>query len=269
MPRHILDQLQSSGISVSPNFDPEEHEQHRCDTLNATPGHLEGYDCPFCLNRGHIYIRKDGHTTSRECSCMEIRRSIKRAQHSGLGKKLEDCTFERYETRELWQTKAKEKALAYAEDPAGWFVAAGKSGSGKTHLCTAICKVLLNKGRGVSYEMWRQSSQRIRAVAMDAEAKQKLMEPLIGADVLYIDDFLKTATGGTPTKADIELAFDIINARYNARATTILSTEWNIDGLLNLDEAMGSRIFEMTSRATLLTFSGDDKNWRLRRGSEG
>ena len=104
---------------------------------------------------------------------------------------------------------------------------------------------------------------------MDAEAKQELMEPLIGADVLYIDDFMKTAGGNSPTKADIELAFDVINARYNARATTILSTEWSIDGLLNLDEAMASRIVEMASKSTLLTFSGEGKNWRLHRFAEG
>ncbi len=237
--------------------------------MNMIPGTLEGYDCPLCLNRGYISVRKDGHTMSRVCSCMEIRRSIKRAQHSGLGKLLEDCTFESYETPEPWQKKAKEKASAYAENPEGWFVAAGRAGSGKTHLCTAICKVLLAKGRSVRYEMWRQSSQRIRAVAMDAEAKQELMEPLIGADVLYIDDFMKTAGGNSPTKADIELAFDVINARYNARATTILSTEWSIDGLLNLDEAMASRIVEMASKSTLLTFSGEGKNWRLHRFAEG
>lgn len=242
----------------------EEYEQRRCDAMNKIPGALTGYDCPHCLNRGFISIRQGGYTVSKECACMEIRRSIRRAERSGLGQLLEKCTFDSYETPEPWQARAKEQALAYVDSPVGWFVASGNSGSGKTHLCSAICRELLNRGRGVRYELWRQSSQKIRAVAMDAEAKAKLVEPLIGADVLYIDDFLKTANGTAPTKADVELAFDIIGARYNAKSTTILSTEWDIDGLMNLDEALGSRIYEMAGKTTFLTFTGDGKNWRLR-----
>ena len=36
-------------------------------------------------------------------------------------------------------------------DPKGWFVTTGRSGAGKTHLCTAICGELLHRGLPVRY----------------------------------------------------------------------------------------------------------------------
>lgn len=100
---------------------------------------------------------------------------------------------------------------------------------------------------------------------MDNAAREKLVSPIRNADVLYMDDFLKTATGEVPTKADIELAIDIIGARYNAKATTILSTELSVDALLSLDQAMGSRIYECTkSGARFLSIAGEGRNWRLK-----
>lgn len=196
---------------------------------------------------------------------MAIRRSIRRAKKSGLGDLLERHTFDRFQTPEQWQARAKKLAQGYAEAPDGWFVASGASGSGKTHLCTAICRRLLDDGRAVRYELWREMAQKIKAAALDGDMRSKLLDPLKNAEVLYLDDFLKTARGTAPTKADTELAFDIIGARYNAKALTLLSTELSVDELLSLDVALGGRIHEMCHRgAQYLSFAGEGKNWRLR-----
>ena len=106
---------------------------------------------------------------------------------------------------------------------------------------------------------------KIKAASLDGDARSKMMEPLKNAEVLYLDDFLKTARGTAPTKADIELAFDIIGARYNTKALTLLSTELTVDELLSLDVALGGRIHEMCRKgAQYLSFAGEEKNWRLR-----
>ncbi len=196
---------------------------------------------------------------------MAIRRSIWRAKKSGLGDLLERHTFEAFQTPEPWQAKAKKLAQEYAAAPDGWFVTSGRSGSGKTHLCTAICRRLLDDGRAVRYELWREMAQRIKAAALDGETRSKLMAPLKSVEVLYLDDFLKTARGTAPTKADIEIAIDIIGARYNAKALTLLSTELTVDELLSLEESLGGRIHAMCRKgAQYLSFVGDNKNWRLR-----
>lgn len=230
------------------NSDPAEYEARRVAMMNQMPGKLTGYDCPRCLNRGGSYKLENGYITFVQCSCEAIRRSIRRAKNSGLGDLLERHTFERFQTPEPWQAKAKKLAQEYAAAPDGWFVASGASGSGKTHLCTAICKRLLDNGRAVRYELWRETAQKIKAAALDGETRSKLMAPLKNAEVLYLDDFLKTARGTAPTKADIELAIDIIGARYNAKTLTMLSTELTVDELLSLDVALGGASMRCAER---------------------
>jgi DNA replication protein DnaC len=265
IPESIRDRLQKNGVSLSQNFDPEEYEARKAEVLNQKSGDLTGYDCPLCLNRGYKYKAKNSYIIAVPCPCMEIRHSIRLAQKSGLSDLLERHTFDAFQTPDTWQAIAKKLAQEYAETPDGWFAASGASGSGKTHLCTAICRRLMSEGRAVHYALWRETAQSIKAVALDGEARSKLLRPMKEAEVLYFDDFLKTARGTAPTKADVELAFDIIGARYNAKALTLISTELSVDKLLSLDEALGSRIYEMCHNgAQYLSFVGEGKNWRLR-----
>lgn len=256
---------QRSGIYPSLSSDPSDYDASRVARLNQKLGNLTGYDCPLCLNRGGNYELRDGEIILVKCSCNAIRDSIRRAEKSGLGTRLEQNTFERFQTTEQWQVMAKKLAQEYAAVPKGWFVASGASGSGKTHLCTAICKKLLDDGRAVRYELWREISRKLKASALDGKIHSKLFASLKDAEVLYLDDFLKTARGTLPTKADIELAFDIIGARYNNKSLTLLSTELTVEELLSLDVALGSRIYEMCRHGSqYLSFAGDNKNLRLR-----
>ena len=70
------------------------------------------------------------------------------------------------------------------------------------------------------------------------------------ADVLYIDDLFKTGKDKEgnyqkPTVADINLAFEIINHRYNKQNLyTIISSECTLAQILSIDEAVGGRIAE-------------------------
>ena len=76
--------------------------------------------------------------------------------------------------------------------------------------------------------------------------------------VLYIDDFLK----GGASDADIRLAFEILNARYNdSKLKTIISSEMDLTAILNRDEALGGRIYERAKKNVL---RAPGKNWRLR-----
>ena len=168
--------------------------------------------------------------------------------------------MERYQTPDPWQVQAKAMAERYLEDWRGkWFYAGGSPGSGKTHLCTAMCGKLMEAGMPVRYVQWRSDIQDIKRKVQDAEAYQSAIDPLKSIRVLYIDDFLK----GSPTDADRNIAFDLLNARYiRPECITIISSEWTIDRILDWDEAIGSRIAEK-SRGNILNICGK-KNWRLR-----
>ena len=80
--------------------------------------------------------------------------------------------------------------------------------------------------------------------------------------VLYIDDMYKTGKGQQPTVGDVNLAFEIINARYNDTGkVTIISSERTVEEMLDIDEAVGSRIYER-SKGNYLNLYGRE-NWRL------
>lgn len=195
---------------------------------------------------------------------MPRRRSLRLIRKSGLGDMLERYKFQTYQTPEKWQQMAKKKAMDYIADHDGkWFVAAGTVDSGKTHLCTAICGVMLDAGLEVRYMLWRDHSVQIKAAVNDSEAYSAMVEPLKRVKVLYIDDLFKTAKGenGTAkvTTGDINLAFELLNARYNRKdLVTIISTELTIGQIVDIDEAVGSRVYER-SNGYYLKLSGEEK----------
>lgn len=210
-------------------------------------------------------VRAGGELASVECKCMAARRSINRLKRSGLENMICQNTFERFETLEKWQAEAKIKAQEFAKNPCGrWFFASGNPGSGKTHLCVAACREIMLKGIEVRYMLWRTDSSRAKATVNDAEEYAKIVDPLKAVPVLYIDDFFKTGREERPTVGDINLAFEILNARYNdPKLVTLISTERSFSELLEIDEALGSRIYER-AKNTNISLKGTDKNWRLR-----
>lgn len=240
-----------------------ELERRKADSLNQRPGALRGYDCPECMNRGHFYrVDELGRMYLEECRCMTIRRNRARIKQSGLQDMLERCTFDAWEVREPWQEKARALVSRYAESPSGWLLASGNPGTGKTHLCTALCGLLMNRGVDVRYMLWRDMSVQAKALVNDEAEYQRLVKPLKNVRCLYIDDLFKTGKGQPPTTGDVNLAFEILNSRYNdAKKLTIISTEKSVEELMEIDEAVGSRIYER-SKEFYLPLSGK-RNWRL------
>lgn len=230
---------------------------------NENRGDLRGYDCPLCKNRGNIFEVKNGALVSVECQCMEARRSMWRIERSGMKSLIEEYTFESFNTAEPWQAEMKRRALSFLESGgAAWFAAMGSVGAGKTHICTAMCGKLLSEGKAVRYMLWRDESVKIKAAVNDTSEYAALMDPLKAAPVLYIDDLFKTKQGERISQGDINLAFELLNYRYcNKSLVTIISSEKTIEEITDIDEAIGSRIYER-SKGFYLKLTGN-KNRRL------
>lgn len=250
------------------NCDAAAMAKMRADTFNASVGELTEYDCPKCLNRGGFLIpHEDGSAGFRECSCNMIRRCIRQMEASGLRNIISSRTFENFEVHEDWQKVLRDGAMAFAEEPEGGFLICGQSGSGKTHLCTAICRQCLLSGREVRYMPWRDEIGFLKT-GSDAAAREDRLRELKQAQILYIDDLFKTgaAADGSrrPTGADVNLAFEVMNYRYTNQLCTVISTELSAQELLQVDEALGGRILEM-ARGHIFTVRKDaSRNWRLR-----
>lgn len=250
---------------LAQSFDPVEHEKTRAETFNKKPGNLTGYNCPECLNRGQIAIVKEGGGVSfRECECMKIRRCVTKMEASGLRDVIAKYTFDAYKDQEQWQKIVKQGAMSYADNLTGWLLFCGQSGSGKTHLCTAVCRQRLLDGDEVIYMPWRKETMELKSMDNRVNALKKLQT----APILYIDDLFKvgrSADGScNPTAADINIAFDIINERYTKRLSTIISTERTPTELVEIDEAIGGRIVEMAQGSIYSIERKPGRNYRLR-----
>lgn len=216
-----------------------------------------------------------GEVYHEECRCMAKRRTMKRLRESGLAELLDRYTLDTWEAAEDWQVDAKRRADAYLAqpEPCGWIYIGGRPGTGKTHLCTALCGALIERGFECRYMLWRDEATRLKARVNDEPLYQELIRPLKTAPLLYIDDLFKTGrkkdpfTGrqmeAAPTEGDLNLAFEILNARYiREKLITVISTELSLKQIGDMDEAIASRIAE---RARGMIFNWTERqNRRLK-----
>ncbi len=268
---------------LGPTYKPmsqKERAQALVDSYNETTGDrnlLDGYDCPICKNRGMIAVLTETNgiygDANRFCVCNEIRKQRLRLKKAGLLHMVETCTFERYETPDAWQAAIKEKALRFTQDDEHrFFFIGGQSGAGKTHICTAITAHYIDQGKRAKYMVWIDESNKLKGLVTEPGEYAAAMDEIKKTEVLYIDDLFKPIKGANgqitpPSYADIRLAMEIINYRYNNPGLiTIISGERTIDELLYLDEALAGRISQLSKEGgyciNLKKDSG--RNWRLK-----
>ena len=149
-----------------------------------------------------------------------------------------------------------------------WFYAGGQPGSGKTHICTAIAREALYRYPLV-YMMWENESKALKALVTDAAEYASAVSRYKGCRVLYIDDLFKPTkdaygTDTKPTAADVKLAFEIINYRYINGMPTIISSEWYMSDLADIDEATASRIAERCGAYQIVISRDRRKNQRFK-----
>lgn len=188
---------------------------------------------------------------------MKKRISIRRIDDAGLRDLVSRYTFDNYLTNDPTTENIKRKAKEFVVTGAPCFIIMGKSGSGKTHICTAICSELIEQGFKTKYFLWRTDAAILKSMITDGDRYQEEINKLRNVPVLYIDDLFK----GSVTDADVNLAFTILNERYNSSGKrTIISTEKSVDELVKIDEAIAGRIIEM---ARGYVAHAPAKNWRL------
>lgn len=254
-----------------------------CEQLNKTGGNLneqDGFNCKKCNNSGFIYrpVEQYGSysVVACYCSCMKARQTLRKLAASGLGGIITKYTFDSYEDNEEWQVKIKNKAYKFLEHQTNWFYIGGQSGSGKTHICTAMCGRLLKQHKSVSYMLWVNEVKQLKSTVMDSEEHNKLLDKYKNVDVLYIDDFFKQGkdkygTVPQPTSAEIALAYEILNYRYlNKKYITIISSERTLSDILDIDEATGGRIYERCNFGEYILNIKTDRsyNYRLKKVTE-
>ncbi|MNI30649.1 hypothetical protein D3C73_845020 [compost metagenome] len=141
----------------------------------------------------------------------------------------------------------------------------GNPGCGKTHLLAAVANNLLNSGVEVFYFPWVEGMKELTSASL--EQKQEIIYRMQHCEVLFLDDLFKGRE--KPTEFQFETAWAVLNYRYLNNLPILVSTERSISDLLDIDEAMGSRIKQVTrNHLAVINGSREELNWRLKEADE-
>ncbi|MCC6266968.1 MAG: ATP-binding protein [Dehalococcoidia bacterium] len=131
-------------------------------------------------------------------------------------------------------------AMAYAEDPKGWFVLQGANGCGKTHLAAAIANRVLADGRGVFFAVVPDLLDYLRASFAPGKESpyDELFDRVRNVDLLVLDDLGAQAT----TQWAQEKLYQVVNYRHVAGLPTVVTTDQSLDRLQEAHPRIVARI---------------------------
>lgn len=228
-----------------------------CDRYNSKVMPPDEYDCPKCNNRGNYMYYDDGYTYLKNCDCASIRENNLNIDRSGLNKVFQQYTFDNWKTSKPIHKNMKKLCLDYLDkyNKQTWLYIGGQVGSGKTHIATATLQELMRKGYVGTYKRWHEIVKELKT-GMNTKDYQLSMHELKTTNLLYIDDFLKNATD-----SDLNIAFEIIQARVDRQKATILTSELYLDEIK--DEAISSRIIQMCGEHIIQINRDETNNYRV------
>lgn len=216
------------------------------------------FTCPKCSDTGFV--------GEKMCSCFKEMLITENIKSSGMGKLIERQSFENFDLdRYKYDTEVYSRTVSNFNDAkkfAESFPAVpsvllfiGKTGTGKTHISTAIAKTLIEKGVEVLYD----SAQNIVA-AFEADRFKSGYGPYepkgdkyLECELLILDDL------GTEFVNQFTLSclYNLINTRQNKGLVTIISTNLPPAELLQkYEDRIYSRIMGCDSKTLL--FVGKD-----------
>ncbi|WP_261133045.1 DnaA ATPase domain-containing protein [Bacillus sp. Marseille-Q3570] len=142
----------------------------------------------------------------------------------------------------------------------------GQPGAGKTHLLTAISNhLMIDKQVSVLYFPYVEGFDDLKN---DFEKLEGKMERMKKTYVLFIDDLFKPIGKNRKPRAtewQIEKIYSLVNYKYLNNLPILISSELTIDELEAIDEALGSRIYDMCKDYTVI-IRGDKRTLNQRLG---
>lgn len=226
---------------------------------------MESIKCKRCNDSGWI-ATENGY---KSCECKEIERMKRILEQSGISEEFQKISIKDYQSYNKPTNEAKTAAINYiknfdeiSQGQNNSIAFLGQVGSGKTHLSIGIANTLMARGIPVRYMSYRDMLPSLKQLLIDHDNEENYQTEIRkykSCKVLLIDDLFK----GKITDSDKNIMFEIINHRYLNKQPIIISSEYTPEKLLDFDEAIGSRLIEM-SRNYLIVFKGVENNYRLR-----
>jgi len=212
-----------------------------------------------------------GYEVWRYCECRASRQAERLIQASKITPEFRQKTFATFDLSQVTGIVRDAYTVAYEyaqtfdavrERRQNSIALVGRPGSGKTHLLMAVANTLLARRTEVLYFPWVEGFNALKTDFAKLENKVRRLQTI---PVLYLDDAFKGR--GMPTDFQREQLFAIINYRYVHNLPVMVSSERDFDQMCEMDEAIGSRIWEMAKSYTAtLVDEKEELNYRLREG---
>lgn len=188
--------------------------------------------------------------------------------NSGIKKRFQQRTFPNFRCDTPDRKKNYQIAKEYADNFAhhkargdGLYIE-GTNGTGKTHLAAAIALQLINEGIPVICKTSSDLLMDIRRTFDSSSTNEaQVLDIYKRVDLLIIDDLGKEQCSDW----SMSTLYSILNDRYEDMKPTIVTTNYNADGLVNALTPKGfdnTKIVAIISRlketSTVMTMAWDD-----------
>lgn len=193
-------------------------------------------ECSLCGGTG-MRISRDaqGDRVAAVCSCRVARQAMRRLERARIPRRHEHATLENYESVEIpgaheSMLLAHFKAVQFVKDyphntDGRGLMFVGQAGRGKTHLAVGVLRALIEeKGcQGLFYDYADLLKQIQNSYNPRSETTEfELLQPVVEAEVLVLDDL----GSAKPTTWVLDMVGQVLNARYNQKRTTIITTNF-------------------------------------------
>ena len=203
----------------------------------AAPAEAAPDDCPDCGGRGWVIAADGGAGTARRCSCAAVDPLPALEREAGIPSRYQGCRLDKFDVRGPRERLLEARVLTerWVADfrlegqlRGTGMLLLGPTGVGKTHLAAAALVEVIRKhrvrGRFVDFTTLIYQIQSTFDAA-SAETKQSVLDPVLTADVLVLDEL----GAQKPSPWVSEVLYLILNGRYTRRLPTLFTSNYYLD----------------------------------------
>lgn len=191
-------------------------------------------ECPECRGLGMTLVRRGGEQFAAVCVCRSARRSERHLQRARIPQRYTHCSLESFDTGFRGADPSLSTALMatrhfasnYPIETGGrGLLLTGSIGAGKTHLAVGLLRELIEQrgATGIFYD-YRELLKQIQNSYNPhvATTELQILQPVFEAEILVLDELGAVK----PTDWVWDTVAHILNARYNDKRTTLITTNY-------------------------------------------